>query len=363
MGLGWRPETAHLIAKRSEIRFTEVIAEVVASALERRGSLPLALTQLIEAGTPVIPHGVGLSIGDARGVDRARIHSLAEIAKRLEAPLVSEHLSLVRAGGHDSGHLLPLPRTEAMLDVLSRNIEQVMRLLPAPLALENVAAHFDWPENEMSEGEFLRRLHARTGVSLLIDLANLYANQLNLGVDAEAWLDALPIEAIAYVHLAGGRWAHGVYIDTHADPLAEGPLALLASLRSRGYAGGALLERDENFVSADDLENELSAIGRVFESPPGPRSPADSRDDAQAFPVPSEAIEDLQKQQTQLLACLVRDAEAPAGFDEEALRYAARSLANKRAKDAEKRKGTAQAAPRKLGVVAAAVARFRGTRS
>ena len=55
-----------------------------------------------------------------------------------------------------------------------------------------------------------------------------------------------------------------MYIDTHADPMPAEPLELLRRLRARGYCGGVLLERDENFISKKSLEHELSSIEAVL---------------------------------------------------------------------------------------------------
>jgi hypothetical protein len=245
-----------MIESDSRVTFTEVIAE----QFDACHPIPQAIRNLVQAQMPVIPHGIGLSIGDAYGPSTERLDALSHIAERLNAPLISEHATFVRAGGLESGHLLPLPRTYDMLDILSENVENAMRALPVPLALENIATLVEWPGAELDEGEFLAELHRRTGVRLLLDLANLYANHMNHGWDARAFLNAIPVDAVAYVHLAGGRWAHGMYIDTHADPLPREPLVLLNLLFQRGYRGGVLLERDENFISKASLQAELAKI-------------------------------------------------------------------------------------------------------
>ena len=256
LGLGWRRETAWLIEGRKDLAFVEIVAE----QFDPGRPLPVPIQQLLDRGMPVIPHGIGLSVGDAGGVDSERLDTLCALTERLNAPLVSEHVTFVRAGDLESGHLLPLPRTDEMLDILDENIRIVMNALPAPLALENIATLFEWPDNAMDEGAFLSALHERTGVGLLIDVANLYANAVNHGWDAHAILDALPIDAIDYVHLAGGHWRDGVYFDTHADPLPVEPIALLAALVARGYRGGAMLERDDHFDSSGSIHAELDAI-------------------------------------------------------------------------------------------------------
>ena len=119
--------------------------------------------------------------------------------------------------------------------------------LPAPLALENAASVFEWPDPEMSECEFLSEIVERTGCLLLLDLANLYVNGHNHGFDPTAALDELPLDHVAYVHVAGGHVRDGVYHDTHADALWPDVLTLVEELtnarRDRGTPARARAQR------------------------------------------------------------------------------------------------------------------------
>lgn len=257
LGLGWRPATAQLIATRTDIDFVEVIAESIGTAT------PAALEQLRLGHTPVIPHGIGLSLGSAEGLDPGRLDRLARVCEQLEAPLVSEHIAFVRAGGVEAGHLLPVRRSRAMLDVVVDNVRQAQAVLPVPLALENIATLFEWPEPELTEGQFIAELVARTGAQLLLDLANLYANGRNHGWNVEAFLDDLPLDQVAYCHVAGGIERDGLYYDTHAHPACEEVLALVSEVRARVPAP-MLLERDKNFGTRATLENEVEALSAAI---------------------------------------------------------------------------------------------------
>ncbi|MFF6947954.1 DUF692 domain-containing protein [Streptomyces iakyrus] len=267
-GIGWRPEIADAVERMPGIDWVEAVAENVCP-----GHLPDSLRRLRERGVTVVPHGVSLGLGGADRPDAGRLTALAERAEALGSPLVTEHIAFVRAGGPltasphlEAGHLLPVPRTRDALDVLCENVRIAQDALPVPLAVENIAALIGWPGEEMTEGQFLYELADRTGVRLLIDVANLHTNHVNRGEDPSKALAELPLEAIAYVHVAGGFERDGVWHDSHAHPVPRPVLDILTDLASRVSPPGVLLERDENFPAPAELEHELRTIRRALEA-------------------------------------------------------------------------------------------------
>jgi uncharacterized protein (UPF0276 family) len=256
LGIGWRPELALPIDRRRDLGFVELLAE----DLGPHGPTPAPVEVLRERGVAVVPHGVTLSLGSAEPPDRGRLASLARLAKRLRAPVVSEHLAFVRGGGIETGHLLPLPRTRAALDLIVANVRAAQAALPVPLAVENVATLFDWPGPEMDEADFLAEVLEQADVLLLLDVENVYANCRNFGGDPRAFLDRLPLERVAYVHVAGGVEREGLYHDTHAHPVPAAVLDLVKELCARVPVPGVMLERDDRFPSDAELNVELDAI-------------------------------------------------------------------------------------------------------
>ncbi|GCB45255.1 DUF692 domain-containing protein [Streptomyces sp. NL15-2K] len=346
-GIGWRPEIADAVERMPGIDWVEVVAENVCP-----GHLPQSLLRLRERGVTVVPHGVSLGLGGADRPDSGRLTALAERAEALNSPLLTEHIAFVRAGGPltasprlEAGHLLPVPRTRDALDVLCENVRIAQDALPVPLAVENIAALISWPGEEMTEGQFLYELADRTGVRLLIDVANLHTNHVNRGEDPAAALAELPLEAIAYVHVAGGFERDGVWHDSHAHPVPRPVLDILTDLASRVSPPGVLLERDENFPEATELEGELEAIREALEkggakattrtTPAAPVTPptttaADAPTDPAADPT-APTRQRLALAQTALLSALVAGTPVPEGFDRVRLGMQARALAGKRA--------------------------------
>ena len=222
-----------------------------------------------------------------------------------------------------------MPRTRDALDVLCENVRIAQDALPVPLALENIAALVNWPDEELTEGQFLAELVERTGVRLLIDVANLHTNHVNRGEDPPTALDELPLEAIAYVHVAGGVERDGVWHDSHGHPVTQPVLDVLAELCARTVAPpGVLLERDENFPPWANWQANWTAIRTVLalahggageevpvpERTPGPRRRVNSPPRASGSAAAQAA----------LLAALVAGAPCPDGFDADTARGAAR---------------------------------------
>jgi uncharacterized protein (UPF0276 family) len=334
-GIGWRPEIADAVERMPGIDWVEVVAENTCP-----GHLPDSLRRLRERGVTVVPHGVSLGLGGADRPDEDRLAALAERAAALGSPLVTEHIAFVRAGGPrtaspalEAGHLLPVPRTRDALDVLCENVRIAQSALPVPLAVENIAALISWPGEEMTEGQFLYDLVDRTGVRLLIDVANLHTNQVNRGEDPALALSELPVEAIAYVHVAGGFERDGVWHDSHAHPVPPAVLDILTGLASRIAPPGVLLERDENFPEPAELERELTAIrAAVAAGGAGARGERPEPSPTASAPeVPDATRQRVGLAQTAVLSSLVAGTPVPEGFDRVRMRVQARSLAAKRA--------------------------------
>lgn len=343
IGIGWRPEIADAVEALPGIDWVEAVAENICA-----DHLPEPLARLRERGVTVVPHGVSLGLGGAGRPGPDRLADLAARATLLGAPLVTEHIAFVRAGGPltaspglEAGHLLPVPRTWDALDVLCENVRIAQDSLPVPLALENIAALIAWPDEELTEGQFLAELVERTGVRLLIDVANLHTNHVNRGEDPATALDELPVEAIAYVHVAGGVEKDGVWHDTHAHPVTRPVLDVLTELRARVDPPGVLLERDDAFPPAEELAGELAVIRETLAAaaPAGTSPPAASRSARHGKQAPGKqapgtrpgARERVGVAQTALLSSLVAGTPVPEGFDHRRLAVQSRALAAKRA--------------------------------
>jgi hypothetical protein len=175
---------------------------------------------------PLVSHSVGMSIGSAEWFDAEHLDQIARWSERFRFPWHSDHLSFARVAGEDAhtfaaGVPCPVPYDEEVLELLAERVQAVQRAVAAPFLLENNVYYVELPEQEMTEPEFLTRLTERTGCGLLLDVHNVYVNSVNHGFDPAAFIDALPLDRVVEVHIAGGSELGGMYTDSHAGPCPD----------------------------------------------------------------------------------------------------------------------------------------------
>lgn len=262
-GLLWRDEiAASVILRAGEIDLVEVIADDWFFAPRRR----LGVLRALKDRVPVTLHATSLGLASHEPADARRIDAMARLVGAIEPDAWSEHLAFVRGGGVEIGHLAAPPRTPRSVAGLARNVERARRAAGSAPRLENVATLVDPPASTMDEASWLADCLAATGCDLLLDLHNLHANAVNFGFDAARALDRLPLERVAQVHVAGGRWiAGGVrgdarrLLDDHLHDVPDPVFDLLRALGARCPRSlTVVLERDGDLPTFDALMAQLA---------------------------------------------------------------------------------------------------------
>jgi len=180
---------------------------------------------------PIVMHGIGLSICSADVFDREYLIQLERWRARYDCRWVSEHLSFSRIGaGHETnaGIALPVPFDRSIIDMLRPRIEAARSILGCPFLLENNVSYFTFPDEDLTEPQFLNELTRSSGCSLLLDLHNVYTNSRNHGFDARVFLSELDLSRVGEIHVAGGSEMMGFYTDSHTGAVNEAVWELLS---------------------------------------------------------------------------------------------------------------------------------------
>lgn len=225
--------------------------------LDHRG-YPAAVLEHVAAHRPVVMHGVSLSIGGADPIDHCYLDKLAALAERVKPVWVSDHLCWTGIAGRNSHDLLPMPLTEGSLAHVADRVRAVQDRLGRPLILENPSTYLRFAGAQMPEWEYLSRLAEEADCALLLDVNNVHVSAVNHGFDAAAYVEALPAERIAYVHIAGPRDCGTHLLDTHDSPVLEPVWALYALAQRRTGGVATLLEWDASIPPWVELLAELA---------------------------------------------------------------------------------------------------------
>lgn len=235
------------------------------------GGPRIAWLHTIRERHPVALHGVSLSLAAAAPPDSVHLARLADLARRIEPALVSEHLAWSYWQGTYHPDLLPLPRTHEALLRIAHNIEITQDKLKRTIAIENPSHYVVIDGHDYSEIEFLTELTRRSGCGLLLDVNNVFVSARNLGYDAARYIDAVPAHAIMEIHLAGHtpdpKLGHALLIDSHDAPVATEVWALYARLIRRIGARPTLIERDDNLPAFETLLDERQRAAMILHAP------------------------------------------------------------------------------------------------
>ena len=263
-GIGLRtPHVRQVLAERPAVPWLEIHSE----NYYVDGGPALAVLDRIRADYPLSLHGVGMSLGSTDPLDRAHLAKLARLIERTEPALVSEHLCWSGVGGRVLNDLLPLPYTEESLAHVCARVAEVQDFLGRTILVENVSTYLAFADATIPEWEFVAAVARRTGCKILCDVNNIYVNAINHGFDADAYLAAMPREAVAEIHLAGFEATTTCLIDSHGAPVAPPVWALYRRAVALFGKVATLIEWDTDIPALATLLSEAASAQTILDTP------------------------------------------------------------------------------------------------
>jgi len=253
-GLGLRPQHYEAVLQdRISIDWLEVLTDNYLVP----GGRPLHYLARIRERFPLAMHGVALSIGSTDELDRGYLQQVRLLADRFEPAWISDHLCWTGVAGRNTHDLLPLPYTEEVLRHVIERIGVVQDILGRRLVLENVSSYVTFAASTITEWEFLRAVAEKADCLILLDINNVYVSGINHEFDPLVYLNAIPVERVQQLHLAGHQ-DYGTYlIDTHDRAIAAPVWELFGAAVRRFGAVSTSIERDAAIPAFEELLAEL----------------------------------------------------------------------------------------------------------
>ncbi len=227
--------------------------EVITENYMDTGGRPLWVLESVRRDSPIALHGVALSIGSTDALDSRYLERLRTLVERIEPVLVSDHLCWTGVDGRSLYDLLPLPYTEEALAHVIERVRRVQDVLGRRILLENPSTYIEYRVSRIPEWEFMAEVARQADCGILLDVNNVYVSCTNHGLDPLCYLDAIPRERVAQIHLAGFADTGSYLFDTHSTPVFDEVWRLYAHTIGRVGTVSTLVEWDAELPAFERL--------------------------------------------------------------------------------------------------------------
>jgi uncharacterized protein len=253
IGIGLRvPHYEHILRRKPVVDWFEIISE----NFMVEGGNPLRVLDQILEQYRVVQHGVSMYFGSAQKPDAVHLRRLKALVKRTKTPWLSDHLCWGSVDGRYTHDLLPMPYTFEAARNTARKIRQVRDYLEVPIVVENVSSYAEFHVSEMTEWEFLNEVVERADCGILLDVNNIYVSSQNHDFDAMKYVESVPAERVAQIHIAGHSKYRKYILDTHDHAVIDPVWRLYARAIERVGHTATLLEWDDRIPSFGEVHRE-----------------------------------------------------------------------------------------------------------
>lgn len=261
-GLGFRRDIAQQILQLEGDQKPAFVEFAPENWVELGGYWAKTLRAVAERFT-ITTHGLSLSIGSPDPLNWEFIRKIKRFLDEYSIETYSEHLSYSQCNNAHLYDLLPIPFREDAVKHIVRRIKEVQDFLERPLIIENVS-YYTPVAAEMSEQAFISAIVNESDCRLLLDVNNVYVNAFNHRYDAKKFISDLPLDKVAYIHMAGHEQVEeDLIIDTHGQAIISEVFDLFQWTLPQLKPVPILLERDFNFPEMTEIQKELTQLDTI----------------------------------------------------------------------------------------------------
>ena len=262
VGIGLRvPHYRHILEKKPIVDWFEIISENYMIDAGR----PLSVLDSILDQYRVVQHGVSMYFGSADPLSREHLRRLKSLVRRTGTPWLSDHLCWGSVDGTYTHDLLPMPYTFEAARITAEKVRQAQDFLEIPIAVENVSSYAEFHVSQMTEWEFLTEVVEHADCGILLDVNNIYVSSQNHSFDPRKYVDAIPTDRVAQIHIAGHSKFEKYILDTHDHPVLDPVWSLYARAIERCGPTATLLEWDDSIPSFDEVHAEALKANRFLQ--------------------------------------------------------------------------------------------------
>ena len=253
VGIGLRiPHYQHIFDKKPVVDWFEIISE----NFMVDGGRPLHVLDDILERYRVVQHGVSMYFGSAEPLNREHLRRLKTLVKRTKTPWLTDHLCWGSVDGTYSHDLLPMPYTFEAAKRTAQKIREARDFLEVPIAVENVSSYAEFHVSEMTEWEFLSEVVEDADCGILLDVNNIYVSSQNHNFNPRDYVENVPHQRVAQIHIAGHSKYEKYILDTHDHPVIDPVWRLYRRAVELVGPTATLLEWDDRIPSFEEVHAE-----------------------------------------------------------------------------------------------------------
>jgi uncharacterized protein len=270
VGIGLRiPHYQHILSRKPVVDWFEIISENYMID----GGRPLEVLDQILEQYKVVQHGVSMYFGSADRLNPEHLKRLKQLARRTKTPWLSDHLCWGSVDGRYTHDLLPMPYTWEAVKVTAEKIRQVQDFCEVSVVVENVSSYAEFHVSEMTEWEFLTEVVEAADCGILLDVNNIYVSSQNHNFDPFTYVNHVPAQRVAQIHIAGHSKFEKYILDTHDHPVLPAVWRLYARAIERCGSTATLLEWDDNIPTFDEVHAEALKANQFLHAAASAKTP------------------------------------------------------------------------------------------
>jgi uncharacterized protein (UPF0276 family) len=209
-------------------------------------------------------HSVGTPVGGTVAPDPEQLGLLGEMVDVFGCPWVSDHLSYNQTPGFATGFFLPPRQTPAGVRAVISSIRVLQDAVGVPVAVETGVNYLRPRPDELPDGAFVAEVVDTSGCGLLLDMHNVFTNAVNGRQPVDEFLDAIPLDRVWELHLAGGMEFDGFWLDAHSGAIPDALFAVCESLVPRlPHLAAIVFEIFPSFVPLAGLDVVRAQVERL----------------------------------------------------------------------------------------------------
>lgn len=256
---------ADILANRDSIDFLELpTIDYVERSRRVLGDPSGAYLREVRDALPCVAHGISLSVGSVEPVSRHILKETRSFLEEFEIDEFSDHLTFHRMGEQDLTVFMAMPFEDEAAQWIASQYNEAKKILGRPFGLEIVTYTFPVAGSEMSEVEFINRVAEYCDCWFLFDSANLFINSTNHNYDPLKYLEELNGERVLHMHMAGGHYEDGQWIDSHSQPVSDEVFEVLEMALQHTSARAIVLERDDEPENFGSIVDDLARAREIF---------------------------------------------------------------------------------------------------